>query len=480
MDTFDAILIGTGTANIYLAQKLQEAKKRFAVIEEARFGGSCINYGCTPTKALVAHAKVAHTIRNAKPYGIQVDGFEIDYKAIKARVDKLTSSWSSSIKSSLLALDRCTVFEGHGSFEDAHQVRVNNQLLKGEQIFVDVGTTTHVPKIPFLTDIPYLTNVSLLQIESLPEHLLILGGGYIGLEFAQIYRRLGAKVTVIQKGPRVMPKEDTDISQAIQELLEKEGVEIYTNTDGFEIVSGSKPGNIQARFKCNAEEKKVAASHLFIATGREPNTKNLGLEKAGIKSDPRGYIEVSDALQTSVPHIFALGDCNGKSAFTHTSYNDYEIIAANLFAKGSRKVSDRILIYALFTDPPYGRVGMNEEEALKSGRDLLFATLPMKDVPRAIEMAETTGFLKIIVDAQTKLVLGASFFGIGCDEVIQLIAVAMQAKIPYTLIEKTVLIHPTVSEMLPSLFAELQDHPHPLNTTLDGVEMLPEASKETT
>lgn len=450
---FDAIVIGTGQSGPYLAKSLCENGSKVAIIEQARFGGSCINYGCTPTKALVANAKIAHSVRQAKRFGINIDQFRIDYKVIKERKDALVKDGTEWVKNSLQSTKGCTVLEGHASFEGPHRIKVGQQLLEGNQIFINVGARANIPQIPGLQKIPYLTNVSLLDLDDIPEHLLIMGGGYIGLEFAQIFRRFGSKVTIIQRNPYVMPKEDQNVSNAIKEILEKEGIEFYTNATQLAILPESREGNIFIQL---GKDQTVSGTHLLVATGRIPNTDTLDLNKAGIEVDERGYIKVDDQLRTSQSHIWALGDCNGKGAFTHTSYNDFEIVKANLLENGSRKISDRIPIYALFTDPPLGRVGLTEKDARLLYKDVLVANLPMTSVARAREKGETEGFLKIVVDGKTKQILGAAFLGTTCDEVVQLIAVIMAAKVPYTVIEQTVLIHPTVSEMLPTLLTKLE------------------------
>lgn len=456
MVLFDAIIIGSGTAGHYLAQRFSLEGKSCAIIEQGRFGGSCLNYGCTPTKALVANAKIAHSVRQSKTFGINVDAFQIDYKAIKLRKDMLTTSWSYSVEKSLKSLPYCTVFEGLGFFEGPHQVRVGEHLLEGKQIFIDVGTQAHIPAIEGLNLVPFLTNVSLLDIDVVPEHLVILGGGYVGLEFAQIYRRFGAHVSVIQQPPFVMPKEDPDVSVAIQEILSKEGINIYTNAINFKVLPQSREGKIHAQFEQNSNTTNISGSHLLVAVGRVPNTKTLDLNKAKVLADSKGFIEVDDALCTSQSHIWALGDCNGRGAFTHTSFNDYEIVSGNLFENANRKVTDRIPIYCLYTDPPFARVGINETQALERYDDAFVAKMPMTDVARAWEKGETDGFLKILASANSKQILGASFLGTGCDEVIHMIAVAMQAKLPYTAIQSTVMAHPTVSELIPTLLSSLK------------------------
>ncbi len=449
---YDAIIIGTGQSGPSLAGRFSKEGKKVAIIERKRFGGTCVNNGCTPTKALVANAKAAHTVRNADFFGIQVDGFSIDMKKVKARKDALVNQSSTGVREWLKGMQGCTVIEGHGVFEGPNRVRVNDQVIEGKQIFINVGGRADTPAIPGLEKVPYLNNSSLMDIDAIPEHLLIVGGGYIALEFAQIFHRLGSKVTVFQRRPYLMPKEDIDVSEAIRDILEKEGIEIVTEAKDLEILPESKEKDIHIRVK----KKAFHGTHLLLATGRIPNTNDLGLDKAGVEVDKRGFIKVDDTLRTTQPHIWAIGDCNGRGAFTHTSYNDYEIIAANLFDGESRKVSDRTIIYALFIDPPLGRVGMTETQVKESGVRALKATMPMTRVARAREKGETAGFMKILVDAETKQILGASFLGTGCDEVIQMIADVIQAKAPYTSIQRCMHIHPTVTELVPTLLEGLK------------------------
>lgn len=450
MRHFDAIVIGTGQSGPFLAKEMAKKGWKVAVIEKGKFGGSCTNVGCTPTKTLIANAKVAYSIQNSKFYGIHVPRYKIDYKAVKARKDKFVRSGSHGVKKSLL--DTCTVFEGHARFVEKNRVQVGKEILEADKIFINVGAEPHIPDIQGLDKISYLTNATLLDVTSVPKHLLILGAGYIGIEFAQMFRRFGSKVTIIHSRDRIMNKEDLDVSEALQKILEKEKIDFHLSVNNFAILPASKKNKIVAR----AGKKKITGTHLLIATGRVPATADLGLDKAGIRTDQKGYIQVDDQLKTSNPHVWALGDCNGKGAFTHTSYNDYQIVAANLLGNENRKVSDRHPIYALFSDPPLGRVGMNEKEAKEKFPHVLMATIPMAWVGRAKEQGETDGLLKIMVDGKTKQILGASFLGFHCDEVIQLVSVVMQAKLPYTIIQEMVGIHPTVSEWLPSLLENLK------------------------
>jgi pyruvate/2-oxoglutarate dehydrogenase complex dihydrolipoamide dehydrogenase (E3) component len=449
---FDAIIVGTGQAGPSLANRLTQAGMQVAMIERARVGGTCVNTGCTPTKALVANAKAIHYVRSAASFGIKINSFSIDMPAIKARKDSIVNESSSGLKQWLLGMKGCTFIEGEAVFTDPHTVCVNGEFLHAERIFINVGCRAAIPNIPGLADIPYLTNSSMMDLDDLPEHLLIIGGGYIALEFAQMYHRFGSSVTVLQRNSYLMPKEDTDISEEIRKILEKNGIQILTDVRQIKVLNGSKQGDI----RLDVGKQTIAGSHLLLATGRVPNTDGLGLDKAGVKKDEKGFIKIDDRLQTTQSHIWALGDCNGQGAFTHTSYNDFEIVAANLLDGGSRKVSDRIPIYALYTDPPLGRVGMTEREARKSGRRLSMAKMPMTRVARAREKSETDGFMKIITDNETNQILGASLLGTGCDEVVQMIADVIYAKAPYTSICKGVHIHPTVCELIPTLLEGLQ------------------------
>ena len=454
---YDAIVIGTGQSGPSLAVDFAKAGRRVAVIERHQFGGTCVNVGCTPTKALVASARVAHMARRAAEYGVVTDGrVAVDMKAVKARKDAIVRRSTTGVEQWLKGTDNVTVYEGHGRFEARHAIRVGDERLEAEQIFVNVGARAHVPlqKMPGLDAVDFLTNSGMMGVDVLPDHLIVIGGSYVGLEFAQIYRRFGSQVTVVEMGDRLIRRDDEDVSQAVKEILEAEGVTIRLNA---ECISLSRRGDrVAAHVECATGDPEIMGSHLLLAVGRRPNTDDLGVDAAGLELDDRGYLVVDDQLRTNVGGIWAIGDCNGRGAFTHTSYNDYEIVAANLLHGDPRRVSDRITAYGLFIDPPLGRVGMTEAQVRASGRSALIAKRPMSKVGRAVEKGETQGFMKVIVDAETKEILGAAILGVGGDEAVHAILDVMYAKAPYTLFQRAVHIHPTVSELIPTMLASLE------------------------
>jgi pyruvate/2-oxoglutarate dehydrogenase complex dihydrolipoamide dehydrogenase (E3) component len=455
MPDYDAIIIGTGQAGPGLARRLVAAGWRVAIIERKLFGGTCVNTGCTPTKALVASAYAANVARRAANYGVTIDGMiKVDMKAVKARKDAVVAPSRNGVERSLKTLKGCTVYEGHARFIAEKKVAVNGSELNAGRIFLNVGARAAIPAIPGLDQVSYLTNSSMMDIDFLPAHLVILGGSYIGLEFAQMYRRFGSEVTIIELAPRLIAREDEDVSQAIANFLKDEGIDVRVKS---KVVGVEKQGDsIGVQVQSEGRTSQVIGTHVLIAIGRRPNTDDLGLDKAGIATDARGYIQVDDQLRTNVPGIWALGDCNGRGAFTHTSWNDFEIVAANLLENGERRVSERIAAYALYTDPPLGRAGMTEAEVRKSGKPALIATIAMEDVSRAFEKGETKGFMKILVDRDSKQILGASCLGLAGDEVIHCILDLMYAKAPYTVMQRAMHIHPTVSEFIPVMMGDLK------------------------
>jgi pyruvate/2-oxoglutarate dehydrogenase complex dihydrolipoamide dehydrogenase (E3) component len=435
--------------------RLTGAGMKVAVIERHLFGGTCVNTGCIPTKTLVASARAAYMARRGADFGVVIDGnVTVDMKKVKERKDEMVRGSNQGVENWMKTMENATVYEGHGRFEGPGTVRVGENLLEAGKIFINTGTRAAIPPIPGLESVDYFTNTQMVELDYLPEHLLVLGGSYIGLEFGQMYRRFGSEVTIIQRDARLVSREDEDVSDAIREIIEGEGVTVCTDTGDISIED--RDGKIAVQMMCGGTPREVVGSHLLVATGRRPNTDDLGLEKAGVEVNGRGYIEVDDELKTSVPGIWAIGDCNGRGAFTHTSYNDYEIVAANLLDGDTRRVSDRIMAYALYIDPPLGRVGMTERQVRESGRKALVAKKPMSHIGRAKEKGETQGFMKFLVDAESKEFLGAAILGIGGDEIIHSVLDVMYAKAPCTVIQRAVHIHPTVSELIPTTLAELK------------------------
>jgi pyruvate/2-oxoglutarate dehydrogenase complex dihydrolipoamide dehydrogenase (E3) component len=453
---FDAIIIGTGQAGPFLAGRLASAGQKVAIVERKLFGGTCVNTGCTPTKAMVASAHAAYVARKAADFGVTISGgITVDMRQVKARKDAIAESHRVGVEQWLKQMENCTVYEGHARFESGRVIRAGSETITADQIFINVGGRAFIPPIPGLEQVPYLTNSSVMDVDFVPERLIVVGGSYIGLEFAQMFRRFGSEVAVLEKGSRLIPREDEDVSAAIQEILEGEGIQLHLNA---KCIGFSKRGSqIIAQAECNPRPE-INGTHVLLAVGRRPNTDDLGLEKAGIEVDQRGYIVVDDQLRTNVPGIWALGDCNGKGAFTHTSYNDFEIVAANLLDNDPRRVSDRISTYGLFIDPPLGRVGLTEMEVLQSGRRVLIGKRPMTKVARAVEKGDPRGFMKVVVDADTQQILGAAILGVGGDEAVHSILDIMYAKAPYTVIQRAVHIHPTVSELIPTMLGELQPY----------------------
>jgi pyruvate/2-oxoglutarate dehydrogenase complex dihydrolipoamide dehydrogenase (E3) component len=454
-ESYDAIVIGTGQAGPPLAVRLGHAGRKTAIIERKLIGGTCVNVGCIPTKTLIASARAAHIARRAADFGVVLDGpARVDMARVKARKDAIVAQSNASVAKWIRQAPNVTLIEGQARFEGPRSVRVGERLLEASRIFINVGGRAAVRGIDGLADVRYFTNSGMMDIDRLPEHLVIVGGSYIGLEFAQMYRRFGSAVTVVEMGPRLIGREDEDISAAIQAILEAEGIKFRLNAT---CLAAAPEGNgVSVRISCREEPRAVGGSHLLLAIGRVPNTDDLGLGLAGVRTDARGYIEVDDALQTSVPGIWAIGDVNGRGAFTHTSYNDYEIVAANLLDGEQRRVSDRIPTYALFIDPPLGRVGMTEREVRASGRRALKARRMMTRVGRARERSETQGFMEVLVDAETKKILGAAVLGIEGDEAVHCILDLMAAGAPYTVLQRAMHIHPTVSELLPTLLGDLE------------------------
>jgi pyruvate/2-oxoglutarate dehydrogenase complex dihydrolipoamide dehydrogenase (E3) component len=452
---YDAIVIGTGQAGPPLAARLAKAGMKVAIVERKLFGGTCVNTGCIPTKAMVASAYAAHMVRRAAEFGVDAGGSPaVDMRRVKARKDEISGKSRTGLETWLKNMDNCTVYQGHARFESPRDVSVGPLRLTAKRIFINVGGRAVVPQMPGLDRVAYLTNSSMMQVDFLPKRLIVVGGSYIGLEFAQMFRRFGSQVTILEMGPRLIQREDEDVSTAIREILAREEIEVRLNA---KCIGFSQRGDeIMAHADCADGAPEIPGSHVLLAVGRRPNTDDLGLEAAGVAVDGHGNIAVDDQLRTSSPGIWALGDCNGKGGFTHTAYNDFEIVAANLLDNDPRRVSDRITAYALYIDPPLGRAGLTEAQVRASGRSALVGRRPMTKVGRAVEKGESQGFMKILVDAQSKEILGAAILGVGGDEAIHSILDMMYAKVPWTTLQRAVHIHPTVSELIPTMLGEMQ------------------------
>ncbi len=458
-ERFDAIIIGTGQAGPSLAQRMTGEGMKVAIIERKLFGGTCVNVGCIPTKTLVASARAAYMARRGGDFGVVIDGdIKVDMKAVKARKDSVVLQSNQGVTNWLKNMDNLSVFEGHGRLESANAVSVDSEAgserLEADKIILNVGGRALVPEMPGLDDIGYYTNANIMDVDFLPEHLVIIGGSYIGLEFAQMYRRFGSRVTVVQKGDRLIPRDDPEIGEAVRDILENEGIDIRLQAEcvGF----AKRGGQVVVSASCAPGDEEIVGSHVLLAVGRIPNTDDLGLAAAGVATNSRGFITVDDQLATNVPGIWAIGDANGRGAFTHTSYNDYEILAANMFDNDPRRVSDRITAYGLFIDPPLGRVGMTEAEVRASGRPALVGKMMMTRVGRARERSETQGFMQIFIDAESHKILGAAILGIGGDEIIHALLDVMYADAPYTVIQRAMHIHPTVTELIPTMLGDLK------------------------
>ena len=453
--THDAIIIGTGQAGPSLASRLSREGMSVAIVERHLVGGTCVNTGCIPTKAMVASAYAAHLARRAADYGVTIDGrIGVDIASVKTRKDDISAKSRQGLEKMLNGLEKCDVLRGHARFRSAREVAVGETLLRADRIFINVGGRAAVPELPGVDRTPFLNNSSMMDLSVLPEHLVVVGGSYVGLEFGQMFRRFGSQVTIVEMGSALIGREDADVSGAIRDLLEEEGIGVRLNARCITVSGGGS--KVTAHVECTEGAPAVTGSHLLLATGRRPNTDDLGLDVAGIKQDERGYVVVDDQLRTSVEGVWALGDCNGKGAFTHTSYNDYEIVAANLLDSGQRRVSDRIPAYALYIDPPLGRAGLTEAQVRGRGRPALVGTRAMTRVGRAVEKGETKGFMKVLVDRDSREILGASVLGTGGDEAIHCVLDTMYAKAPCDVLQHAVNIHPTVSELIPTVLGDLK------------------------
>jgi len=452
---FDAIVIGAGQAGPPLAERLGQAGMTVALIERKHFGGTCVNTGCTPTKTLVASAYAAHLARRAGDFGVTIGGpVGVDMKAVKARKDEVALGSRHNVETWVAGMKGVTAFRGQARFESPTEVSVDGQLLSAPHIFLNVGGRPIVPDMPGVNTVKFLTSTAILELDTLPRHLVVIGGSYIGLEFAQMYRRFGAEVTVVEKADRLVQREDADVSAAVKDILEAEGIHVRLNAECIHFVPHGE--EVGVGVDCTDGPPEIVGSHVLLAVGRRPNTDDLGLEKTGVAMDRHGYVTVDDQCRSSVPGIWAIGDCNGRGAFTHTSWNDFEIVAGNLLDDDPRRISDRIPVYGLFIDPPLGRIGMTEAEARKSGRRVLIGTRAMTRVKRAVEKGEAQGFMKVLVDADSHEILGAAILGLTGDEAVHGMLDVMYARAPYTTISRAVHIHPTVSELIPTMLQGLK------------------------
>ncbi len=452
---FDAIIVGAGQAGPSLAGRLTDAGWTVAMVERDLLGGTCVNVGCTPTKAMVASAYAARAIQRAQEYGLPVQsGGSVDLAQVVKRKDGIVAQSRNGLEKWLGGMKGCTMFHGAARFVGPETMEVNGDVLRAKKIFLNVGARPLVPNLEGVDEVRYLTSSTILDLKELPKHLVVVGGSYIGLEFGQMFRRFGSEVTVVERAPRLIVHEDEDVSAEVKKILEAEGVRFELGSNCIRLEQ--EDGGPAIHMDCDGEGRKVVGSHVLLAMGRTPNTDDLGLEEIGITTDKHGFIPVNDTLETTVPGVWAMGDCNGRGAFTHTSYNDFEIVAANLLDKEPRKVSDRIPVHGLFIDPPLGQVGMNETQVRERGKPALMGIRPMTKVGRAVEKGESQGFMKVLVDAETKLILGASILGTGGDEAVHCILTAMYAKQPYTLLTHSMHIHPTVAELIPTVFGELK------------------------
>ena len=453
MTTVDAIIIGAGQAGPPLAGRLTGAGMTVMLVERKLFGGTCVNTGCMPTKTLVASAYAAHLARRAAEYGVVLNGPPaIDMPRVHARAAAVSATSRAGVEQWLRGMPGCTVVQGHARFESSTVVRVGDQAFSAPRIFVNVGGRASVPDMPGVDRVPFLTNTSIIALDRVPGHLVVIGGSYIGLEFAQMYRRFGAEVTVIEKSPRLIAREDEDVSEAIREILTAESITVRTNASCISLAPHDR--GVSVSLDCTQGAPEIVGTDVLLAVGRRPNTDDLGLDRAGVATDKRGYITVDDQLATNVPGIWAIGDCNGRGAFTHTSYNDFEILAANLLDGQYRSLASRILAYALYIDPPLGRVGLTESQAREAGHQILVGKRPMTRVARAIEKGETHGFMKIVVEAGTRKILGAAILGTGGDEAIHGVVDIMNAGASADVLQWAVPIHPTVSELIPTVLGE--------------------------
>jgi pyruvate/2-oxoglutarate dehydrogenase complex dihydrolipoamide dehydrogenase (E3) component len=458
---YDAIVIGAGQAGLPLAKRLAKSGKKVALIEKRWVGGTCVNDGCTPTKTWVASAKAAYMAANSSHLGIKIKSHKVNMVLIKKRKDHIVINARNGGTKNAQKTPNLDLIFGEAVFTDVKTIAValndgGSQLLKADWIFLNVGTKTFIPDIEGLSDVDYLTSTSILELDKVPDSLLVLGGNYIGLEFGQMFSRFGSKVTILEKSARLVGREDEDISKEVQKILELERIDVQTGSQAIKFKQGKK-GKIIATIKNASHQKTAKFSHVLVAVGRRPNTDTLGLDKAGVKLDDKGYVKVNGKLETNVKGIYALGDVKGGPAFTHISYNDYTIVYRNLMEKSNYNTKDRPVPYCMFTDPQLGRIGISEHEAKEQGLDVIIAKLPMARVARAVETGDTRGFMKAVVDRKTKKILGAAILGQEGGEIMSVLQMAIEGGITYDRIRYCVFAHPLYSESLNNLFMGIDD-----------------------
>lgn len=458
MEKFDAIVIGSGQAGTPLSKKLAKAGWRTALIEKRWIGGTCINDGCTPTKTMIASARMTYLAANSKSLGIDIENFSIDLSAIIKRKNDVVKKFRNGAEKGLEETENLEIIFGEASFTGDKTLKVstnngNRRELTAEHIFINTGTFTTIPPIEGVENIPYLTSTSILDLQEIPQHLLIIGASYIGMEFGQMFRRFGSEVTMLEFAPHLLPREDRDVADCIKNILTEEGITLHTKAEAKKFTSAGN--GITAVVTTDGAQKSISCSHVLLAAGRTPQTKSLHLEKTSVETDEKGFIKVDDKLETSKPGIYALGDVKGGPAFTHISYNDHLVIVKNLLKNGDASVKGRLVPYTMFTDPQLGSVGITETEARKKGLNIRVATLPMEHVARAIETGDTRGMMKAIVDADTKQILGAAIIGTEGGEIMCVLQLAMMGGITYEQIRENVFAHPLYSESLNNLFMTL-------------------------
>ena len=455
MTDYDAIIVGSGQAGGPLATALVKAGQRTALVEREHVGGTCINEGCTPTKTMVASGRVAYLARRAADYGVKTGPIEIDMVRVRQRKRDIVETFRSSSERHIIT-GGATLIRGEARFVGPKALEVDGQQLTAERIFINAGARPSRPPLPGLDSVPTLDSTSIMELDEVPDHLLVLGGGYVGLEFGQMFRRFGSDVSVVQRGARLLAREDGDVADAVADIMRQDGIHVFLSSDAVRVESGGG-GRIRLVIRSEGQEQTLEGSHLLVAVGRKPNTERLNLEAAGVQTDRGGFIVANERLETTAAGIYALGDVKGGPAFTHISYDDFRVIKTNLIEGGNATITDRMVPYTVYIDPQLGRVGMSEEEARASGRAIRVAKLGMDSVARAAEVDETRGFMKVIVDGESQQILGGALLGIEGGELMSMLEIAMLGKLPYTVLRNAIFAHPTLAEAYNNLFAKLDD-----------------------